>query len=132
MIYVFICIIYLHIIDVSLKAMIAMFFIFAIRKALLLLFKSQKEMCCKKINPYFFDVVRNGQMFPSILCHFQYDIRLFLVEKWEILEVARKHDRKNLLNIALSRWYSFWYFSSCLKIKIIQGELLLPICCTMF
>ena len=28
-----------------------------------------------KINPLFFDVMKNGNVFPSKVCHFQYDHR---------------------------------------------------------
>ena len=50
-------------------------------------------MCYKKNKSLFFDVIKNGQIFPSKVCHFQYDHRFaFLAEKWRTLEVARKYD----------------------------------------
>ena len=44
---------------------------------LFLLFKKsyKYEKYIWNINLYFFDVMKNGQMFPSEVCHFQYDHR---------------------------------------------------------
>ena len=47
----------------------------------------------------FFDVLKNGQIFPSKVYHFLYDKRLFLVEKWGTLERARRYVCKNLSNL---------------------------------
>ena len=84
MIYLFICIIYLHVIETCLKLWL-LCFIFAIRKTLSNIFKNvincisiflkkiiflnkhKKQMCCKKTNL---------QIFPSKGFHFQYDNRL--------------------------------------------------------
>ena len=43
--------------------------------------------------------MKTGQIFSSKVCHFQFDHRLFLVEKWGILERTRRYVRKNLLNL---------------------------------
>ena len=39
------------------------------------------------MNLYFFDVMKNGQTFPSKVSHFQYDDRFLLVEEWRTVEV---------------------------------------------
>ena len=41
----------------------------------------------KKINLYFFEIMKNDHMFLSEVCHFQYIRRFFLVEKWRTLSV---------------------------------------------
>ena len=39
----------------------------------------------------FFDVTKNGQIFPSKVCHFQYDHRFLSSRKWETLERAKRY-----------------------------------------
>ena len=44
----------------------------------------------RKINLYFFDVMKNGQIFPSKVCHFQHDYRsLFTTEMGNIRSCER-------------------------------------------
>ena len=43
--------------------------------------------------------MKNNQIFSSKVYHLLYDYRLFLVEKWGALEVEKKYDWKNLLNL---------------------------------
>ena len=44
---------------------------------------------------YFFDVMKNGHIFPLKVSHFQHFTDSFLVEKWGTLERARKYVFKN-------------------------------------
>ena len=39
--------------------------------------KYKKQMCDKENKSLFFDVMKNGQIFSSKVCHFQYDHRFF-------------------------------------------------------
>ena len=108
------CIIYVHVIKACLKVTIAMLFFFAIRKMLwktflipflyileksFLVNKYKNQMCYKENKSLFFDVMKKGQIFPGNVCHFQYDYRFFLVEKWGTLERARRYTCRNLLNL---------------------------------
>ena len=43
--------------------------------------------------------MKNNQIFSSKVYHLLYDYRLFLVEKWGALEVEKKYEWKNLLNL---------------------------------
>ena len=44
----------------------------------------------EKYISYFFGVMKNDQIFPSKVCHFQYVRDSLLVEKLETLEVVRR------------------------------------------
>ena len=71
----------------------------------------------RKIKLYFFDVVKNGQIFPSKVCHFQYDSRsLFSTEIGNIGSCEEVRLQK-LIKFRLSGWYSFWHFFKLLKNK---------------
>ena len=37
--------------------------------------KYKKHMCYEENKSLFFEVIKNGQIFPSKVCHFQYDHR---------------------------------------------------------
>ena len=37
--------------------------------------KYKKDMCYEENKSLFFEVIKNGQIFPSKVCHFQYDHR---------------------------------------------------------
>ena len=43
--------------------------------------------------------MKNGKIFLADVCHFQYDHRFFIVEKWGALECARWYACRNLLNL---------------------------------
>ena len=85
------CIIYLHVIEARLKVTTVMFYfchsknISNITKNIfssmsiccwkkLLVNKYKKQMCYKE-NLFFFDVMKNGEIFSSKVCHFQYNRR---------------------------------------------------------
>ena len=48
------------------------------------------QCAARKISLKFFGVMKNGQIFHSKVCHFQYIRDSLLVEKLETLEVARR------------------------------------------
>ena len=43
--------------------------------------------------------MKNSQIFPSKVCHFQCDRRFLFTDKWETLERASRYICKNLLNL---------------------------------
>ena len=103
-------IIYLHVIDACLKVTIAMFCFYHSKnnsKIMKNIFncisiysrnkisflKDIRSKCfMRKINLYFFEVMKNGKIFPSKDCHFQYDHGL---GKWGTLKRVRRYFCKN-------------------------------------
>ena len=60
----------------------------------------------RKISLYFFDVIKNGKMFPSKVCHFHNDSRfLFNREMWNIRSYKEVRLQK-LIKFKLSGQYS--------------------------
>ena len=83
------------------------------------LLKNIRNKCfIRKIDLCFFDIMKNGQIFPSNVCHFQYDHRwYFSRERWNI-RTCKEARLKSLLNLDCQvSMYSFWHISSCLKMK---------------
>ena len=76
----------------------------------------------QKINLYFFDVMKNGQIFLSKFCHFQYDNRFLFSREMENIRSCKEVRLQKSITFRLPGWYSFWYFSSCLKIKNHLGK----------
>ena len=90
-----VCIIYLHVIDDCLKVNIAMFYFCHSKnpsnimknifssvtiyswKRNSLLTNMRNNYVARQINVHFLDVMKNGQIFSSRICHSQYDHRLF-------------------------------------------------------
>ena len=64
---------------------------------------------------YFFDVMKNGHIFPLKVSHFQHFTDSFLVEKWGTLERARKYVFKNLLNLDCQGSIRFGIFQVAYK-----------------
>ena len=89
-----VCIIYLHVIENCLKVTIAMFYFCHSKnpsnimknifnsitiyswKRNSLLTNMRNNYVARQINVYFLDVMKNGQIFSSRICHSQYDHRL--------------------------------------------------------
>ena len=87
------------------------------------LLKNIRNKCfVRKINLCFFDVMKNGQIFPSKVCHFQYDHRWHFSRKKGNIRMCKEARLKKLIKFRLSGLYSFWQFSSCLKIENNLGE----------
>ena len=87
------------------------------------LVKNIRNKCfVRKINLCFFDVMKNGQIFPSKVCHFQYDHRWHFSRKKGNIRTCKEARLKKLIKFRLSGLYSFWQFSSCLKIENNLGE----------
>ena len=78
--------------------------------------KYKKQMCCNE-NLYFFEVMRNSQIFPPKVCHFKYDHRFVFSREMENIRTCRKVRLQKLNKFRLSGWYSFWDFLTCLKTK---------------
>ena len=43
--------------------------------------------------------MKNGQIFLSKIYHFKHDHRFHLIEKWGTLDIARRYDCRNALNL---------------------------------
>ena len=56
-------------------------------------------MCYRENKSLFFDIIKNGHIFPSKVFLFNKITDSFLVEKWGTLECARRYVCKNLLNL---------------------------------
>ena len=75
--------------------------------------KYKKQMYYQENKSLFFDVMKNGQIFPSEVFHFQYDhILLFSREMGNI--TWKEIRLKKLIKFESSGYYSFWHLSSCL------------------
>ena len=90
--------------------------IFSWRK-IYLLTNIRNKCVIRKINLYFFDVIKHGQIFPSKACHSQYGHRLFFGREMGNNRTCKEVRLQKLVKFRLSRQYSFWHFSSCLKMN---------------
>ena len=71
-------------------------------------------MCYKENKSlFFFDVINNRQIFPSKVCHFQYDHRFILVEK---TGTCKEHLCKCILNLDCQNSIPFGIF------KLLKNE----------
>ena len=87
------------------------------------LLKNMRNKCfARKINLCFFDVVKNGQIFLSKVCHFQYDYRWHFSREKGNIRTCKEARLKKLIKFRLSGLHSFWQFSSSLKIENNLGE----------
>ena len=71
----------------------------------------------RKRNLYFSDVIKNGQIFPSKVCHFQYDNRLLFSRKMGNIRSWKEVQLQKLIKFRLSDSIRIWHFSGCLKLK---------------
>ena len=127
--------IYLHIIVADLKVTFTVFYfcdlknsltvkkncfssihIFSWRK-IYLLTNIRNKCVIRKINLYFFDVIKHGQIFPSKACQSQYGHRLFFGREMGNNRTCKEVRLQRLVKFRLSGQYSFWHFSSCLKMN---------------
>ena len=139
----YICIIYLHLIEACLEVTIAIFYFchsknssdvmknifnswkkiyileknfYIFLKKISLLTNIRNKGVIRKINLFFFDVMKNDHIFPWRVCHFQLSLCHFnhkdylLVEKWGTLEHARRCPCKNLLNVDCQDSICFTFF----------------------
>ena len=67
-------------------------------------------MCYKENESLFFDVMKNGQIFPSKVYHFQYDHRFLFSRERGTLKRARRYVCKNLLNMDCQNSIRFGIF----------------------
>ena len=103
-------------------------FIFAIRKILQNSLLSNIRNKCVKIKIkffflfsflsffflFFFDVMKNGQIFPSNACHFQYDHRFLFSREMGNIKTCKKMRLQKFVKFRLSwNYYSLWHLSSC-------------------
>ena len=56
----------------------------------------------RKINRYFFDVMKNGQIFPSKVCHFQYDHRFLFSREMGNTVSCKEIRLQKLIKLRLS------------------------------
>ena len=148
-----ICIIYLHVTKACLKVTIVIFYFCHSKnlsdvmkyifnsisiyfwKKKFLLTNIRNKSVIRKINLYFFDVMKNGHIFPSKVCHFQYDHGfLFSRETGNIREYKEvrlkmknhlkrafpSHFRQNVfIDTSNVSYLALWHFlmSSSLKIQ---------------
>ena len=84
-----------------------------------LLTNIRNKCVMKKI--YIFWCHKNGQIFSSKVCHFQYITDSFLVEKWGTLERARRYIWKNLVDLDCQDSIRFGIFK-LLIIEKSQGK----------
>ena len=59
-------------------------------------------MCYKKNKPLFFDVMKSGQIFPSKVCHFQYDNRLLFSKEMGNIRSWKEVRLQKLITFRLS------------------------------
>ena len=112
------CIIYLHVIEACLKVTTVIFYfchsknISNITKSIfssmsiccwkkLLVNKYKKQMCYKE-NLYFFDVMKNGEMFSSKVCHFQYNSRFLFRRETRNSRTCKEVSMRKLTKSRLS------------------------------
>ena len=62
----------------------------------------------------FLDFMKNGQIFSSKVCHFQYDHRLLFSRETGKIRMRKEVRLPNLIKFRYSGKYSFRDFSSCL------------------
>ena len=56
----------------------------------------------RKTNLYFFGIMKNGQSFPSKVCHFQYDIRFRFIRKMGNIRSCKEVRLQKLTRFRLS------------------------------
>ena len=59
-------------------------------------------MCSMENKSFFFDAVKNGQIFPSKVCHFQYDNRFLLSRDMGNIRSCKEVRLKKLIKFRLS------------------------------
>ena len=62
----------------------------------------------RKINVHFFKVMKNDEIFPSKVCHFQYDDRFLFSREME--NIRRRYVWKDLLNFDCQNSICFAFF----------------------
>ena len=55
--------------------------LYILEKKISLLANIRNKCAVRKINLYFFDVIKNDQIVPSKVCHFEYDYIIFFSRK---------------------------------------------------
>ena len=118
---VYICIIYLHVIEACLKVTIAIFYFYHsknpsnIMKNIVINISSpyilekdslstniRNKCVIRKINLHFFDVMKNGQIFPSNVCHFHYDPRFLFSREMGNIRTCKEVRLQKLIKFRLS------------------------------
>ena len=80
--------------------------------------KNTRGKCIiRKINLFFFDVMKNGKIFLADVCHFQYDHRIFFSREMGSIRMCMVVRLQKLVKFKFSGQYSCCHFSSCLKKK---------------
>ena len=70
--------------------------------------KYKKQRCYRENKSPFFDVMKNGNIFPAKVCHFQYDDRFLFSREME--NIRRRYVWKDLLNFDCQNSICFAFF----------------------
>ena len=73
-----------------------------------------KRLMCYQENKSLNLYMKTGQIFPSKVCHFQFDHRFFFSREMGNIRTYQKIRPQKLIKFGLSGQYSFWHLSSFL------------------
>ena len=59
-------------------------------------------MCSMENKSFFFDAMKNGQIFPSKVCHFQYDNRFLFSKEMRNIRTFKEISLEELIKFGLS------------------------------
>ena len=125
-------------------------FVVAVRKVLQMLWKANliftryiflknavltnisNKYVIRKINLYFFDVMKNDQIFSSNVCHFQYDHRFFFSREMGIIRMRKELRLQRLVYLVCQDSTRLGIYQVAYKWRIIWEEFLFPIFLKIF
>ena len=82
------------------------------------LFKNIRNKCLiTKTNLYFYHDLKTDQIFPSKVCHLQYNQRFYLDREMGNIRTCNETSLQKCIKFRFPGQYLFWNVSSCLKIK---------------
>ena len=59
-------------------------------------------MCSMENKSFFFDAMKNGHIFPSKVCHFQYDNRFLFSKEMRNIRTCKEISLEELIKFGLS------------------------------
>ena len=62
---------------------------------------NKKKCVTRKINLNFFEIMKNGRVFPSKVCHFQYDNRLLFSREMGIIRSCKEFRLQKMLIVRI-------------------------------
>ena len=87
-------------------------------KKIIFLTNIRNKSVVRKINLYFFDFIKNGQIFPSKVCYFQYGHRFLFSRVMGNIRMYKEYVWKNLLKIAGKTSIIFSWYSDSISLLI--------------